>query len=116
MLLIKLGDRVVAERREFVEKCHRVRAVCLETGDWKSETWNLSADHHPAPNAQGLKHPRNRFAQFGARHPDQLGAGSRRVQERAEKIEDGSLAAFGAQLARRTITPPSKTLRRRGDS
>src|SRR2546425_7293790 len=101
MLLIKLGNRVVAERREFVEKSHRVRAVCLGTGDWKPETWNLSADHHAAPNAQRLEHPRNRFAQFGARHPDQLRAGARRVQKRAEKIEDGPLAACGAQFARR---------------
>src|SRR6266481_9794855 len=101
MRLIKLGNRVVAERGEFVEKSDRVRVVCLGTRGWKPETWNLSADHHATPNAQRLEHPRHRFAQFSARHPDQLRAGSRRIQERTEKIEDGPLAAFGAQLARR---------------
>ena len=101
MLMIKLGNRVVAKRREFVEKSHRVQVVCFGTGDWKGESWNLSADHHAPSNAQRLEHARNWFAQFGARHADQLRAGSRRVQERAEKIEDGPLAAFGAQLARR---------------
>src|SRR2546427_3397854 len=113
MLLIKLGNRVVAERGEFVEKSHRVRVVCLGSGDWKPETWNLSADHHAAPNAQRLEHPRNRFAQFDARHSDQLRAGSRRVQERAEKIEDGPPAAFGAQLAcRRYVFEGGMILRR----
>src|SRR5438094_8488333 len=101
MFLIKLGNRVVAKRREFVEKSHRVQVVCFGTGDWKGESWNLSADHHAPSNAQRLEHARNWFAQFCARHADQLRAGSRRVPERAEKIRDGPLGAFGAQLARR---------------
>src|SRR6266536_859850 len=99
MLLVKLGNRVVAERREFIEKSHLARVACLGTGDWKPERGDLSADHHSATNAQRLEYPRDWFAQFGARHADQLHARPSRIQKRAQEVEDRPLAALGAQPA-----------------
>jgi hypothetical protein len=42
-----------------------------------------------------------RLAPFGAGHTDQQGRGPRRIEQRAEQIENRSLTALGAQFARR---------------
>ena len=60
-----------------------------------------SAHHHCAPHAERLQHARDRLAQFRSRHTDEHGRRPRGIQQRPEKIENRSLAAFGAEFARR---------------
>ena len=59
------------------------------------------AHNHGAAQAEGLEDAGQRLAQVRARHADQRRRRLRRVQQRAEEVEDGALAALGAELARR---------------
>src|SRR5450759_2858246 len=63
-------------------------------------TWHFPTHHHPAPHAKRLQDARDWFAQFRTRHTDELSAGTRGIQQRAEGIKNRSLAAFGTELAR----------------
>src|ERR1041384_2797049 len=61
---------------------------------------DLAADDHAAARAQLLKRGGERLAQFWVRHADKLGGGLRRVEQRAEEIENGAHATGRAELAR----------------
>ena len=84
-ILVKLRDGVFSEGRKFV---HRPFA-------------GFAVHNHAAPDADRLQHAPNRFAKFGLGHADELRRRPRRVEQRAEKVENCPLAAVGAQLARR---------------
>jgi len=72
-----------------------------------------AADDHRTAHAQGLEDAGQRFAQVRARHTDQGRSRPRRVQQRAEEVEDGALAAFGAKLARGDDVPEGRMILRR---
>src|ERR1051326_5309396 len=86
MVLIKLRYRVFAESGEFVE----MRGA--------GSGLDLAADDHGAAHAEGLQHVGHRFTELGTRDAHELGTGPGRVEERAEEIEQGALAARGAEL------------------
>src|SRR6185437_2750004 len=64
--------------------------------------WALDspANDHSAARAERLENLRQRLAQFRPGHADQLRAGPGRVEQGAEKVEDGALAAIRAKFAR----------------
>ncbi len=61
---------------------------------------NLPTHYHRPPHAERLEHARQRFAQFRPGHPHEHRGGTGRVEQWAEEIEDGALAALGAEFPR----------------
>ena len=90
-LLIKFRDVIGAERGKLVQ----------EISAFRLPPSAFPAHHHAAPGAERLQRPRHRLAQFRARHADEHRGGPRGIQQRAENVENGPLAALGAKFSRR---------------
>ena len=57
-----------------------------------------SANDHSAPGAERLQCAGHRLAEFRARHADEHRGRARGIQQRAEDVENGALAARGAKF------------------
>src|SRR5439155_10280063 len=68
--------------------------------DFGGQETHLPANDHGPSHAENLQHAGNRLAELGPRHAHELCAGASGIEERPEKIENGALTAFGAELAR----------------
>src|SRR5689334_7322650 len=86
-LLIKFRHAIFAERGKLIET-RRAAGPLLY----------LSAHREATSHSQRLQDAGDRIAQFRARHADKLRAGSRRIEQRPEEIENRALPAFGAKF------------------